>query len=204
MTALIGAAIALPAGPAAAQARGRWSPSVGFTLNTSLGRRETHWGPGATADLLRRSGRFAFGIEAGYQALGTEITRIDDFDNQPGWVYREDFSRSMLRLAALARYEAGSGSLRPYLVAGAGGYDGRFRDRIAVHDANGQRVPFYDFEGTGSDVKPGVTAGVGLVLTRPKGGIGLALEGRWHGIFDVTEAGFGTADFLSFGVALRW
>lgn len=203
-TALMAAGIAAPAGPVAAQSPGAWAPGIGVTLNTALGRRESRWGAGATVDLLRRSGRFAFGIEAGYQALGTEVTRIDDFDNRPGWTYREEFRRSLLRAVAIARVELGPGPVRPYAVAGAGAYDGRFHDSIAVHDANGQRVPFYDFEWSGSDVKPGVTAGLGLALRRAGGGPGLALEGRWHGIVDVTEDGFGTADFLSIGLALRW
>ncbi len=188
---------------AAAQSSG-WSPGVAVTVNTALGRRDSNWGPGATLDLLRRTGRFAFGVEAGYQAFGTEVTRIENFDNRAGWVYREDFRRSMLRLVAIGRIGLRTGPARPYLVAGLGGYDGRFRNRIEVRDENGQRVPFYDFEGSGSDVKPGATAGLGLALVRARGGPRLALEGRWHGIFDVTEDGFGTADFLSFGVAIRW
>jgi hypothetical protein len=203
LTTAIALRAALPT-QAGAQATGRWSPSIGVTVNAALGRPETNWGLGATAALLRRSGRFAFGVEAGYQALGTEVTRVDDFDNQPGSVYREEFTRSMLRLAALVRADVGSGPVRPYLVAGAGAYDGRFHDRIEVRDANGQRIPFYDFEGSGGDVKPGLTAGLGLDLKRRRGGPGLALEARWHGILDLTEDGFGTADFLSLGLALTW
>lgn len=189
---------------AAAQTPRAWSPGIGINLNTALGREDAPWGPGVTVDLLRRSGRFAFGIEAGYQSFGTQVSRVGDFNNQPGWVYHEEFRRSWYRAAAIARIEFGTGPVRPYLIGGGGPYDGHYRDRIEVRDDNGQRVPFYDFEGSGSDVKVGATAGAGLTFARLRGGMRLALEGRWHGIFDVTEDGFGTADFLSLGLSLRW
>lgn len=200
----LGACLTLIAGPIAAQSGSRWSPAIGVGVNTALGRPSRNHGPGVSVSLLHGSGRFRFGAEVGYQGLGTEVSRIENFDNQPGAVYREEFSRSMLRLAALVQFEASRGRLRPYLVAGAGGYDGRFRDRIRVTDGNGQPVPFYDFDGSGSDVKAGLTAGVGVVLTRPGRRMAFGIEGRWHGILDVTEDGFGTADFLSVGGVIRW
>src|SRR5512147_120845 len=122
---LIAWSIAARPGQAVAQPTSKWLPSIGFTLNTALGRSETNWGPGGTAALLRRSGRFAFGAEVGYQGFGTEVSRIDDFNNQPGSVYLEEFRRSMFRLAALARVDVGSGRVRPYLIGGGGAYDGR-------------------------------------------------------------------------------
>ncbi|MBL8986599.1 MAG: hypothetical protein JNJ80_10030 [Gemmatimonadetes bacterium] len=187
----------------AAQSGARWSPAIGVGVNTALGCPSRNHGPGVSFSLVR-GGRFRFGAEVGYQGLGTEVTRIENFDNQPGAVYREEFSRSMLRLVGVAQFEAGMGRFRPYLIAGAGGYDGRWRDRIRVTDGNGQPVPFYDFDGSGSDVKAGLTAGVGVVLTRPGRRMGFGIEGRWHGILDVTEDGFGTADFLSVGGVIRW
>jgi hypothetical protein len=190
--------------PATARAQSRWAPSIGVTVNTALGRPDRSFGPGGTVALFRRSGRFGFGAELGYQRFGTEVTTIEDFNNTPGWVYREDIKRSMIRLAALARLEVGSGSVRPYFVAGAGAYDGRFKDRIEVRDANGQPVPLYAFEQSFGDVKPGLTAGLGLDLRRARGGPGLALEARWHGILDIGEDGLETGDFLSFGLALTW
>ncbi len=204
LAAAISAGSALAGSGAAAQTRSVWSPGIGVTLNTVQDEQERTWGPGVTVDLLRQRGRFGFGLEAGYQSLGTLVSRIDDFNQQPGWVYREEVKRSLIRLAAITRFELGSGSVRPYLVAGGGAYNARFHDHIEVHDANGQQVPFYDFEWSGSDVKAGATAGASVIFTRPRGGMGFALEGRWHGIFDVTEDGFGTADFLSLGLSLRW
>lgn len=188
---------------AAAQSGARWSPAIGIGINTAVNRSSRSYGPGAWFSLVR-GGRFKVGAEVGYQDFGTEVARIPNFDNQPGAVLREDFSRSMLRLAGVVQIEAGSGRFRPYLIAGAGGYDGRWRDRIRVTDGNGQPVPFYDFDGSGSDVKAGLTAGVGVVLTRPGRRMGFGIEGRWHGILDVTEDGFGTADFLSVGGVIRW
>ncbi len=200
----LGAVLTLAAHPIEAQSGGRWSPAIGVGVNTALARPTRHYGPGVSVSLVRGTGRFRFGAEVGYQGLGTEVSRIEDFDNQPGALYREEFSRSMLRVAGLVQFEAGTGRVRPYLIAGAGGYDGRFRDRIRVTDGNGQPVPFYDFDGSGSDVKAGLTAGVGVVLTRPGRRMAFGIEGRWHGILDVTEDGFGTADFLSFGGVIRW
>jgi hypothetical protein len=154
--------------------------------------------------LLRRQGRIGLGLEAGYQRFGTEVTRIDDFNQEPGAIYREEIRRRTFRLVAVTRIELGGGSVRPYAVAGAGGYDGRFRDRIEVRNAQGERVPLYDFDATFGDLKAGLTAGLGVEIRRRERGLGLALEQRWHGILDYGEAGLGTANYLSFGLVARW
>jgi hypothetical protein len=184
--------------------RDRWVPTFGLLVTTPLEGNHSTWGVGGSAALFRQTGRFRLGLELAYQGLGTETTVIENFNNEPGAVLREDFRRSWLRVAGLARLDLGSKAVRPFLVAGVGAYDGRFHDRIEVRNANGERVPFYDFEGSGSDVKPGLTAGLGLELARLRGGLGLGLEARWHGILDIGEDGLVTADFLSLGLALTW
>src|SRR5690606_8510354 len=105
---------------AEAQERSRWAPGLSAGVGTTLEVDDAPWGFGITGEFLRRSGRFSIGAELGYQGLGTSTTRIENFDNQPGWVLIEDFSRALVRIGALARYDLGSGAIRPYLTAGAG------------------------------------------------------------------------------------
>lgn len=192
------AALALPA-PAAAQAR--WSIAAAGTVTAALERNPGHWGPGAEVAVERRGRRWGFGAELGLHALGTEATRIENFDNQPGAVYQEDIRRILIRFNLAGRFYLGGGPAAPYLVAGAGGYDGRFRDRIAVFDPAGNRVPLYDFEGTGSDVKPGVNAGAGIRFRAGRARLGL--EARWHGILDIADGGgLVSANHLTIAVVL--
>lgn len=188
----------------AAQTRTGLSPSIGIGANAALGGDHRTLGPGFQGSLLARRGRFGYGVEAGYQGLGTAVTTITNFDNRPGYVYREEIRRSMIRVVALTRLELGGGAVRPFLTAGGGGYNGRFKDHIEVLDSNGIPIPFYDFEGSGSDLKPGLTGGIGLALTGVGRRLTIEFESRWHGIIDVGEAGFGTANFLSIGLAVRW
>ena len=188
-----------------AQTRGGWSPSLALTAGSSLELDDAVWGVGVSGELLRRKGRLTYGAEIGFQSLGTHTTRIEYFDNQAGWVLTEDVTRSLIRVALLGRWELAEGGLRPYLLAGVGAYNTRFRDRITVLDANGNRVPFYDFSGSGQDIKPALSAGAGLTLTRLRSGPSLGLEARWHGLVAVMEGGgLGTADILTFGLSLRW
>ncbi|MGE0440495.1 MAG: hypothetical protein AB7L66_00525 [Gemmatimonadales bacterium] len=187
----------------AAQSPARWVPSLQVTAGTALGRTGSNWGAGGALALIHQGSNLGFGVEAGYQGFGTETVLIQDFNLEPGAVLQEDVSRSHLRAVGLVRFQAGTGRVRPYFLGGAGVYLARFRDRIEVRDPAGQRVPFYDFYGTGHDLKPGFTGGVGLALHRTGRGPAVALEGRWHGIVALGEDGFESANFLTFGVVFR-
>ncbi|HEU4648032.1 MAG TPA: hypothetical protein VFS33_03155 [Gemmatimonadales bacterium] len=136
------------------------------------------------------------GLELGHSRFSSLVSELTD-PYGPGTSQREAVRRELWHLAFVGRIRAGGGPWRPSIGGGAGAYMARLVDRIVAHDAAGSEIPQYRFAETTTATRPGLTAFVELVRARAMGSVGVGLQGRWHGIFDLGAV----ANFVSIGIA---
>jgi hypothetical protein len=187
-----------------AQAQSDWSAfgSIGYStgIQGDLGGRGSL---GGTAGLYHSISRnVELGVEAGHHRFGTETTLIVNFNG--AGVYREGFSRSLWQADGMVRIRAPGRSIQPYAAAGVGVYHVRVRDRIEVRDAQGNRVPFYDFLQYNSETKPGLVLGAGFELPRALGAFSPGAHFRWHRILVVGPGRVNFGDFLALSLGLSF
>ena len=104
----------------------------------------------------------------------------------------EKFNWSMLRAAAVVRFQPDRSSIRPVGIVGFGAYMVRTRDDIEAFDANGVAMPMYRFLQIRTKIRPGATVGLGVELPHVLGRWTVGAEARWHGVFDLGVASFAT------------
>ena len=157
---------------------------------------------GFTAGLYRvRSSTSELGFEVGYDRLGGYRNIHLDIRG-PGTLQIEKFHWSMLRAAAVARFQPDRSSIRPVGIVGFGAYMVRTRDDIEAFDANGVAMPMYRFLQIRTNIRPGATVGLGVELPHVLGRWTVGAEARWHGLFDLGPGGVAMGNFATIAVSV--
>lgn len=133
---------------------------------------------------LGESSLIGVGFEVGYDRLNEVFHQSSDPNcllpgGGAGTCTFQSWNRDMgLSASVIARLQARVGKTRPYMLAGIGVLSVREYSRSEVRDANGNRLPNFEFDGSSTDGAGLGHLGAGIVVSPGQGRPALTLEGR--------------------------
>jgi hypothetical protein len=191
-------AMALVAGPAAAQTGSLWMGTVfvGYSKIMESSDDAAYGVPGgglaAHGNVFRMfSPVLGAGVEVGYQHYGEEAFDIPPTVEVAGQKGDAGFSSVHLTAQGIAR--GGTGKWRPYGTVGAGWYSLRATLSGQFYLGDGTPLPNNTFEDKGSDSKFGANLGGGLLYKPANSSMSFGIEARWHAIFDAWTTADGSS-----------